>query len=203
MRKRESIFAKVDLTKIRVQDLPLIHIGVVVVLALILLQVLMFVIGFAGSARVRSLTKKYAALTDQKKQADILKAKVDDINKRSAAIDELMSRRFGWAKKLNDLSDSMTQGIWLTELVYDERPTGRPAAAGPVTGVRMPGSLVLSGYAVGSGEHGTALVGRFIKSLKENTGFYSDFREIELVSAKSERVENQDVMNFRIICDFK
>ena len=123
-----------------------------------------------------------------------MKAKVADINKRSSAIDELMVKRFSWARKMNDLSDCMTPGIWLSDIYYDERPVSVQAKTA------MPGALVISGYTSGTGEQGAALIGRFIKSLQDNKIFYSDIDSIDLVSTKSEKVNTQDVMSFRITC---
>ena len=96
----------------------------------------------------------------------------------------------------------MTSGIWLNEMDYDERPVANvKAAKGKALG--MPGKLLINGFAAGSGEQGLALVGKFIKSLKENEAFYSDFSDIELVASKSDKAEGQEVMNFKIGCVFK
>jgi uncharacterized protein YegL len=62
---------------------------------------------------------------------------------------------------------------------------------------------VMSGYAAGVGEQGTALIGKFIKSLQENNDFYSDMASIDLVSTKSDKVDKQDVMSFRITCIYR
>jgi hypothetical protein len=113
-----------------------------------------------------------------------------------------MGRRFSWARKLNALSDAITPGIWLSELDYAEQPAAQPQ---PVKGKgsEMPGMLILNGYAAGAGEQGAALVGKFITSLKDNGQFFSDFGDIVLVSIKSDKVDNQEVMSFKINCIFK
>jgi hypothetical protein len=112
-----------------------------------------------------------------------------------------MGKRFSWAKKLNALSDSMAPGIWLSDLEYDERPlSNNNSAKGAVS---IPGKLIISGYAAGIGEQGLALIGKFVKSLKENNAFYSDISDIDLVASKSDKVESQEVMNFKINCVFK
>jgi hypothetical protein len=129
-----------------------------------------------------------------------------------------MVKRFGWAKKLNDLSDSMTSGLWLSSLEYDEKTGEKPAAGGaraPTNDkgkMASPGGvterttnryLILSGYASSMGEQGTSLIGKFIKSLKDNAGFYSDFGDIELGSIKAEKIQDQEVMSFKLTCMFK
>jgi hypothetical protein len=127
-----------------------------------------------------------------------------------------MVKRFSWAKKLNDLSDSMTPGIWLTELSYDEKlgEVQRPALPSPLkkkgANENAPTTekvvlryLTISGMASSMGEEGTALIGRFIKNLKANNEFYSDFSEIELGTITREKVDDQEVMKFNITCLFK
>lgn len=208
MKKKELPFQAARLSGLNLQNLPVFNIIVGLAAMVVAIQVLLFVVGIIGTTRLNALTAKYNALLPEKNIADTLKAKVDDINKRSAAIDELMARRFDWARKLNSLSDAMTQGIWLSEVSYDERPGGRMRAAPGRAGraqrqaMTMPGMIVMTGYAASAGDQGTALVGRFIKSLRESDEFFSDFSGIELVSVKSDKVENQEVMSFRINCFF-
>jgi hypothetical protein len=126
-------------------------------------------------------------------------------------------KRFLWSKKLNSLSDSMTPGIWLSSLDYDEKAgekisaggakqqiaKSKPASSGPAAEKITNKCLVLSGYASSMGEQGTASIGKFIKSLKENPEFYSDFDDIELGSIKAEKIQDQETMSFKLTCMFK
>jgi len=202
MKKKVSPFAKLNFSVFNLQKLPVLSIAAGFAGLLVVVQVLVIVMSLYSKFTLASLTKKYDAIAPKKREADALKAKSDAITKRVNAIDELMGKRFSWAKKLNALSDSMTPGIWLSEMDYDERPGANvKAAKGQASG--MPGRLLLNGYAAGVGEQGLALVGKFIKSLKENETFYSDFSDIELVASKSDKAEGQEVMNFKIGCVFK
>jgi hypothetical protein len=134
------------------------------------------------------------------------------MSKKVSAIDELMVKRFSWTKKLNDLSDSVTPGIWLTQLDYDERLVERAKTAantskgqeGKVATEKiLERYLVISGAASSMGEEGTALIGRFIKNLKENGSFYADFSDIEFGNIKREQMSGQEIMTFKITCLFK
>jgi hypothetical protein len=53
------------------------------------------------------------------------------------------------------------------------------------------------------GEQGAALVGKFIASMKDNPLFFADFADIKLESIKTEKMFDQEVMRFKIICLFK
>jgi Tfp pilus assembly protein PilN len=202
MKKKESFFAKMDLSVFKLQKLPVLPIAAGFAGLLIAVQVTVFAVSIYAGISLGSLTKKYEAIALKRKEAEALKAKNDAIIKRAGAIDELTGKRFSWAKKLNALSDSVTQGIWLSELDYDERPAALARAVkGKAAG--MPGRLVMNGYAAGIGEQGASLVGKFIKNLRENEAFYADFSDIDLVSVKSDKVEGQEVMSFKISCVFK
>lgn len=200
LRKKPSPFAglsKIDLSGLDIKSIPMLQIGIGAGIVMAIVPIILLAIILFSNSQVSDLSKKYANLLPMKKEADALKAHVADINKRSAAIDELIVKRFSWAKKLNMLSDSITPGIWLSELDYDERPVvdkGKKV---------MPGALAISGYASGAGEQGAVLIGKFIKSMEENKDFFKDFEGIDLVSTRSDKVDNQEVMSFRIVCYFK
>jgi hypothetical protein len=90
------------------------------------------------------------------------------------------------------MSDSMTAGIWLTQLDYDEKTVERAkpvvmtprGESKPSTEKVLERYLLISGAASSMGEEGTALIGRFIEKLKDNTSFYADFSDIELGNIK-------------------
>lgn len=217
-RKKESQGQKLDLSKFNIGKIPLLKIAIAAVPVIVVIPIILLFMGFYARSNLGSLEKKYGNIMPAKKEADALKAQIETMRKKMNAIDELMVKRFGWAKKLNSLSDSMTPGIWLTELSYSEKLTERPATIN-IKGLNPKGQndaainrvmekalakyLIVSGYASGVGEDGTAAVGKFIKSLKDNSDFYSDFSEIELGVIKTDRIKDQEVMSFRITCLFK
>ena len=157
-------------------------------------HMLLFFIGIYANMSLANLEKKYEEALPKSKEAKTLKSRAETIDKKVRAIDELMLRAFSWSKKLSDLSDSLPTGIWITELIYDERMAqGRPLRY-----------LNISGIASSMGDGGdAALVGKFIKSLEANGGFYSDFSDIELGTIKRDRIDEQEVMNFGITCQFR
>lgn len=218
LKKKAARFKKFELSAFNLQGLPFMKIGIAAAALLIALHITLYLAGAFASSSLSALSKKYDEILPKSQEADKLKVQLEDMNKRVRAIDTLMLKRFSWANKLNYLSDSMTPGIWLSELDYDETPGEKPLeriAAGansgkqkglmarPLTLKTVARYLEISGYASSMGEEGTASIGKFIKSLKENDGFYSDISDIELVSIKSDKVAGQEVMSFRISCLFK
>jgi len=214
-RKKESRFKGIDLANLNLQNFSVTNILVGLIVTLAAIHVILFATGSYGKSRLDSSTKKYTKLLPQKKEYDSLKSQVDTITKKVAAIDELMVKRFSWARNLDALSDCMIPGIWLNSLSYEEKMIerkvtqeapagkGKREAAGPGTEKVLQRYLVLTGYASSMGEQGAAVIGKFIKSMKDSRNFYSNFSSIELGSIITERIENQEVMSFRVTCLFK
>jgi Tfp pilus assembly protein PilN len=208
-RKKESRMPKIDISRLAMLGLPILKISSLVIAGFIAAQLTLFAFGIYSKMRHESSRKELDRLSSQKKEADAIKKQVNVINTKMTAIDELMVKRFSWARKLDSLNDTITSGIWLNSLSFEEKAVDR-AAIKAVKGER-PGIaeksqaryLVLTGYASRKGEEGTALVGRFIRGLKTNTAFFADFSEIELVTIKSEKIEDQEVMSFKITCLFR
>ena len=215
LKKKEPRFKGVNLSGISLENVPVMKIALISVGVFLALHLLLFVVGISNKAAVGSLTNRYNALLPQKKESDALKKELDAINGKVSAISELMVNRFSWARQLNSLSDSMTPGIWLGELSYEEkltersvsqqavRPSGKKGISKPTEEKVVLKYLILSGYASSMGEQGTALIGKFIKNLKDNPNFQANFSDIELGAIKSEKIQDQEVMSFKITCSFK
>ena len=211
-KKKRRSPAKIDVSATSVPGFPLVSIAVRAAGVILIIQLILFVIDVMSGAAFRSLELRYKDVLPKKQKTEELKIQVDKMNKKVSAINELMVKRFSWEKNLNALSNCMTPGIWLTKLEYNEKPAEviNPANADPTK--KKPGQaeenalsgyLVLSGAASGMGEEGTALIGRFIKSLKDDPAFYSDFSDIELGTIKREKLDDQEIMTFKITCLFK
>jgi len=212
IRKKKRSPPNIDASITNVSNMPVINMVIIAAGLMLAIQSVLFIIGVISGVAFNSMEHKYKNIASKRDETMQLKVKVDAANKKVAAIDELMVKRFSWEKKLNSLSDSMTPGIWLTELEYDEKLTGVPKSVSADPAKKKGGKaaegvlsrcLVLSGAASSMGEEGTALIGRFIKSLKDDPVFYSDFSDIELGTIKREKMDDQEIMTFKITCFFK
>ena len=110
-----------------------------------------------------------------------------------------LSRPFSWSRKLQQLSHSVVGGVWLKKLSLSERYRQSLQSENGVS----ENLLILTGSAASARGDELALVGRFIRSLKENEGFFQDFVTVELESTQRRSVQSQDVMDFKIICTFQ
>lgn len=212
LKKRKRAEPKIDVVNINLEKISVLKIAIFAAGVVVAVQIAVFGFGIFGGIIFNSMERNYKQILPGKQEAEQLKAQVSVMNKKVTAIDELMVKRFSWAQKLNDLSDSVTPGIWLTQLDYDERIIERPKAVANIskgqegkvaTEKILERYLIISGAASSMGEEGTALIGRFIKGLKENQTFYSDFSDIELGSIKREQFGGQEIMTFKITCLFK
>jgi hypothetical protein len=215
LRKEESSFSKMTL-RFKEQGKLFRNLAIAALLTLICVHAILFLIGSRSSAAFKTLTQKNDELLPGKREYETLAAEAGIMSKKTKSIDALMANRFSWAKKLNDLSDAMTQGIWLTGISYEEKPSnisvqvkvpnnipGKKEIVKTETQMTNLKYLNISGYASSMGEQGTALIGKFIKSMKDRSDFFSDFSEINLESIKAEKFMDQEVMNFKITCLFK
>ena len=217
LKKHESSFSKIG-TNFKLHKDSLRNIAIAAVLILAIIHLSLFFIGARSSATFKTMSEKYKKLSPGKKEYEALRAEVGVTNKKAKAIEGLMANRFSWAKKLNDLSDSVTPGIWLTALTFEEKSSdvmvqvavpSAPRARNRKEMMKTEAQKVsvrylnISGYASSMGEQAAALVGKFIKGMKENPSFFSDFSDIKLESIKSEKVLDQEVMSFQITCQSK
>jgi len=224
LKKKESGLKGFDLGNLKLQNMPILNIGIGVIGLLVLAYFILFAAAAYSNNILKQLSKKNTGLLPLVRESETLKSRRDTMLKKVNTINELMVKRFSWARKLNALSDSMAPGVWLTDISYDEsitertvaRPPAHPMIAIPkqklpqlplqqevITEKVVVRYLVMSGCASSRGEEGAAVVGRFIKSLKENPDFYTDISDIALGSIKSDKIEDQEVMRFKITCAFK
>jgi Tfp pilus assembly protein PilN len=211
LKKSRRAAPKIDVSSINLEKVPMLNIAVAAAVVLVVAQIAVFLFGLIFGAVYGSYENRYEAIAPARQEAEKLRSDISTMSKKITAIDELMVKRFSWAKKLNDLSDCVTPGIWLTHLEYDEKITEKPRATNSQRA--REGSqamekvtekyLVMTGAASSMGEEGTALIGRFIEKLKQNPSFYSDFSDIELGNIKREQANGQEIMTFKITCLFK
>ena len=154
--------------------------------------------------QLNKLNRRWAELTSSNAKLDELKKEIKEVQARVETIEGLLRRRFIWARKLNQLSDVLSKGVWLDQDHLDIKKQQVPSNQKGVPPKKMLSySLVLHGTAVSREEEETAVIGRFMKALKEDKEFFSDFIDIELGSIQADEIANKDVMHFTITCYFK
>ena len=179
-------------TKIELPEIPLIPIAVVFVGVILIIQFILGSLIFLSKRQLAGLHEKWQDLAPKKAELDRAKDQVDVTGEKVKVIEGLIEKQINWSRLLNEISNSVTANIWLTELSYDER--------GKDNRIR---TLTLLGSAAGKGEETTALIAHFIKALKDNKNFFTEFDNIELISIKKGYILERDIMNFSLVCSFK
>ena len=187
--------------KFEMPEIPVVTIAVVFIGFLAVIQLLLGGWILMSKRQLVVLDTEWKALAPDKAELDGIKKVLLSAGRKTNAIEALIAERLSWARLLNELSNSLSANIWLTELAYRKNPagpSGRASAGDPVEE-----SLMLSGSAVARGEQATQDIARFIKALKANKNFFKYFDDIELVSIKKGLHTDKELMNFTLACKFK
>ena len=125
-------------------------------LGALILLVAFFSIGASiRKGQVAKLIAKEQALSQQKSQVETISKDVSILNTKMAFLDEITERRFLWAEKLNQLSDLVLPGIWFTRIYTDSE-----------------NALIIEGKVISQEEEAMALVGTFMKDIREHNEFF-------------------------------
>jgi len=164
--------------------------------ALLALYTLFFLLAMVQTQTLRGLRQEWEVVSPERDKISKLSLEYAELEAAEMAVRQL-NRQFRWSRKLSALSDAMVWGIWLREIALGERHVDAEGSS------VLQKTLILSGTAASPRDDKTALVGRFIRSLKENEAFFSDFKDVELESIKRRSINSLDVMDFKVICSFR
>lgn len=173
-------------------ELPKIEFMPFIIGALIFILSLQII--FAATLKVkrislRRLEARWVRLEAEERELSDLKRQINSLNNKIISVEGIRKNRILWAKKMNDLSDSMIQGIWLTELSLEESGGQK--------------YLSIMGAVSSYGKDEAAVIGKFMKSLKDNKAFFEDFSEIKLGTMQQRKLKDFEIMDFSITCYFK
>jgi len=177
--------------------------------AVVLIQLFLTLAALYMRFELVSVDRKITVARQDNREIVKQKAETTGMYNRMKEIRSLTERKFYWTSLLNELSNSMTKGIWLRSLyVVEEQEHAvksekvekekKPAKAAAER-VRY---LVLEGTAIGAGQE-TAFIGKFLKELKDNLFFAQTFKEIKPSNIKQKKIGDYEVYDFMIRCQFK
>jgi len=179
---------KIKIPKISAIPVKFLLIGGAVIL-LVAAQVVFTALITVKENKLKGLEGKWAVLEQEEKEVLAIKKEMDDLNNRLEAIEDIVTKRVLWAKKLNDLSDSMVPRVWLTSLSMDETLKKK--------------YLSIKGGITSRKKDEAAVIGKFMKILKENKSFFKDFSDIKLGALQQKKVKEVEIMEFSITCFLK
>lgn len=195
-RKKQKLRLKLDLKTLEAIDLkPLIFTLVGVIVSVMVLWL-------ALGIRLNLKQNELARLNEQVKLGQLSSQKLDKLNKEKERfqkklefLNQRLKREISWAENLNRLSNLVPPGIWLNNIALHSKEEDAIATYD---------KLDIDGSAVSlAGEEMIVLIGGFMSALKEDEVLSGQFSEIKLVSSQKKKRNNIDVMDFKLLCQFR
>jgi len=174
---------------IELPDVKFVPIAIGLVALIIFIQLMLSIAVNTKRHRVVALAKKWHDLKPKKAEALLMDKQVNALSDRLNSISDIKETSVSWARKLNALSDSLIPGMWFTSFTLED-DSGRRY-------------LSIKGNISSFWKDETAMIGKFMKTLKENRNFAKDFEEIKLDTIQQKTLKDAEVMDFSIKCYFK
>lgn len=116
----------------------------------------------------------------------------------------LLSSRVLWASKLDQISHSLPEGVWVDEIRSGRKASGpekgksKSASIGP-----QQQTLVIEGRALSvSDEEGITSVEHFVAGLEKSALFMEGIENVELISTEQIAIGNRRIVAFQVLCRF-
>jgi Tfp pilus assembly protein PilN len=167
LRKKKANFAEMFSKYKKYQALALPVAGAVCVLV-VFVALIIIVYPKIQKHKLNKLEAKWKTLEKQYDEVAKLKKEIKRLQDISDSVNKIASERIQWAKRLNEISDSLPGEIQLIQLETKIEKL-KDKVERPV--------LVISG--VGPSYPGEKAIGDFIKGLRENKDFIKSFPDIE------------------------
>jgi Tfp pilus assembly protein PilN len=164
--------------------------GIFIVLGIVLLSI--FIIWSSlvskGLAAVTlqsdELENKWQKILELKSEYGIYKKELKALEERAGVVNYLMADRIYYSQKLNELSDLLSDGIWLNALDLDGE------------------MLTIEGKVYSKEGKEEAIVGNFMNSIKHHESFFKDFNDVELKIIKR-KTQDIELISFVLFCHLK
>ncbi|MBU4346537.1 MAG: hypothetical protein KKH29_04330 [Candidatus Omnitrophica bacterium] len=154
--------------------------SLVPLLFVILLIIHAFLAGvlIVKNLELKILRDKWQVFTPQRQLVQDYKKKYEGFSENARLIQQLISRRVNWSRKLNSLSLNLPSGVWFNDISI------------------TPGEFIVRASVVSLQKEEMLLINKFIDSLKEDEVFFKDFNNLELTSAQRKIVSGYDIVDF-------
>lgn len=155
-------------------------VGGLIVLLFIVSAFLQAIVFVKFSQRAK-LNRQWQEISPAKENVDRVLNELRALQSKIAAIEEVTTaKRIFWAQKLNDISDGLPRGLWLTKVSLDERV------------------LLIEGSAVSKIRDEVISVGNFVTSLKDKKTFMMNLEDVEMGPVQRRQIKSVEVADFLI-----
>ncbi len=187
---------KAELTSAAPAFVPILY--VIIAILLLVWLVLSFIIT-KEKRELSILEKKVNSLTVSPAQIKNINLNKEQLSNKAVLLENLSSRKFFWAEKLEKISDFVLRGIWLTEISLNKLVSAATDSKKEKGKENQPDRYMLTikgcafAYKI---QDAITLIGKFNNLLKEDEDFSQDFSKIKLNNVAKSLIGKTDIMNF-------
>ncbi len=164
--------------------------GLFILIGVILVSILVMWLAIANKSltaatlKADNLESQEQKILKVKSEYGIYKKELMSLEERAVVVNYLMVNRIYYSQKLNELSDLLTNGIWLNALELNNS------------------MLIIEGKVYSKEGKEEAIVGNFMNNIKHHESFFKDFSDVELKIIKR-KIQDVEHISFVIFCHLK
>ncbi|MCM8781354.1 MAG: PilN domain-containing protein [Candidatus Omnitrophica bacterium] len=162
-----------------------IHLLPILVILLISINIILLVFSVIISYQLRSLNNKWKNLEPQRIALLEFNKEYPIMSADARLIQQLVQQRISWAQKLNKLSQHLPGGIWFNELSVSKKVFNLKCSV------------------VSLEKEEISLINKFMQSLKNDSTFFKDFSNLDLVSTQRKEIGGYDIVDFTLTATLK
>lgn len=132
------------------------------------------------SVQLKGLNKSWVSIQPQKKQIDELKEQINKLKVSDDAVFQVAAQRLINVTELNIISDSLSKGVWLTELSLSRE------------------NIDIKGSCVSASAQELSQIGKFLAALKSHKKMTDYFPYLELVYVQRSKISAIEIIDFVI-----
>ena len=138
----------------------------------------------AVTLKANNLENKWQEVLALKTEYGGYEKQLTSLEERAVVVNYLMADRIYYSQKLNELSDLLTNGIWLNALGLNSK------------------MLTIEGKVYSKEGKEEAIVGNFMNNIKQHESFFKDFNDVELKIIKR-KIQDVEHISFVLFCRLK
>ncbi len=150
--------------------------------AILVVLVIVFQVVITTQISKRNYFKKeFAAIDKQRENVKKIKKEMEELKERVKTLEKVVGNRtIVWAQKLNEISDHLPRGVWLTKVALEAK------------------FLIVEGSAVSKTKSEITDIHALTGKLKASKSFMENLKSLELDMIKARAVDNLSVADFKI-----
>ncbi|MCK4590269.1 MAG: hypothetical protein KAT86_00845, partial [Candidatus Latescibacteria bacterium] len=155
---------------------------------------------------VIKLEREISAIYPGLPTGEELKMMLNELLPELTGSNSLLRKRILWAPKLNQISNSLPEGVWIDELRSTRKASGEgvPRKRGKSASIKSrQQGLIIEGRVLSvSDKKGINAIENFVSSLKKNALFMEGIESVELVATEKTTTGARPIRAFQILCRF-